>query len=90
MGVGIQREPSGEVAEHTGYSFYVNSVLQRNGSKGVAEVVKSDLRDACSCQHTLEHIVHAVRRDGASVGGGEDVFVIGFLFLLFQNFYRLL
>ena len=53
MGIGIQREPGGEVAEHAGYSFYVNPVLQRNRSEGVAEVVESDFWDACSCQYTL-------------------------------------
>jgi hypothetical protein len=27
----------------------------------VAEVVESDFRDTCSCQHSPQHIVHAVR-----------------------------
>ena len=61
MGIGIESESRREVTQHAGYSFYVNSVLQRNGSKGVAEVVESDLWDTCSCQHSFEHIVHAVR-----------------------------
>ena len=43
MGIGIQREAGGEVAQHTRYGFYVNSVLQGNGGEGVAEVVESDL-----------------------------------------------
>ena len=30
-----------------------------------------------------------VRGDGAAVGGWEYIFVFGFHFLLFQNFYRL-
>ena len=61
MGIGIQRETGGEVAQHAGYGFYVNSILQRNRSEGVAEVVESDLGDAGSCQHSFEHIVHTVR-----------------------------
>ena len=61
MGIGVQCEPGGEVAEHTGYSFYVNPILQGNGGEGMAEVVESDLWDAGSCQHLFEHIVYAVR-----------------------------
>jgi len=61
MCIGIQREPSGKMTQHTGYSFYVNSVLQRNGCKGVAEVVESDLWDSCSGKDSFEHIVDAVR-----------------------------
>ena len=61
MGVGVQGEAGGEVAQHTGYGFYVNSVLEGNGSEGVAEIMESDLRDACSCQHSFQHIVYTVR-----------------------------
>ena len=61
MGIGIQREPGGEVAQHAGDGFYVNPILQGNRSEGVAEVVESDLWDAGSCQHSFEHIIHAVR-----------------------------
>ena len=53
MCVGIQGEACGEVTQHTGYSFYVNSILQRNRRKGVAEVMESDLWDTGSCQYSL-------------------------------------
>ena len=43
MGIGVQGEPGGEVAEHTGYSLDVYSVLEGDGCEGVAEVVESDL-----------------------------------------------
>ena len=43
MGIGIQREPGGEVAQHSGYGFCINSVLQGYCSEGVEEVVESDL-----------------------------------------------
>ena len=90
MGVGVQGEACGEVSEHTRHCLDIHTVLQGNSCEGVAEVVESDLGDACSCQYSFQHVVYAVRRDGASVRGREDILVIGFLFLLFQNFYRLL
>ena len=89
MCIGIQRKSCGEVAQHTGHRLDVDTILQGDGCKGVAEVMESDLRDACSLQHPLQHIVDAIRGDGAAVGGREDVLVIGLCFLLFQNFYRL-
>ena len=90
MGIGIQGEACGEVAQHAADRFDVHTVLQRNGCEGVAEIVEPDLRDASPLQHPLEHIVDAVRRDGTAVGRGEHIGVVGFGFLLFQNFYRLL
>ena len=61
MGVGVQSEASGEVAEHTRHSLDVYTILQCDGCKGVSEVVESDLGDACSCQYSLEHIIDTVR-----------------------------
>ena len=46
VGVGVQGEACGEVAEHAGYRLDIHAVLEGNGSKGVAEVMESDLRDA--------------------------------------------
>ena len=37
MGVGIQREPSGEVTQHTADGLDIHTVLQGNRGKGVAE-----------------------------------------------------
>lgn len=56
----------------------------------VAQIVESDLRDASPFEDAPEHIVDAVLRDGANLGGGKHMLVIGLGFLLFQNFYRLL
>ena len=69
MGVGVQGEACGEVAQHAGDGFDIHTVLEGDGGEGVAEVVEPDLRDACSLQHTLEHIINAVRGDGANLGG---------------------
>ena len=35
VGVGAQRKPCIEVAEHTGYRFHIRAVLQRQRRKGV-------------------------------------------------------
>lgn len=48
MGVGVQGEAGGEVAEHTADCFNVYAILQSYGRKGVAQVVESDLWDTCS------------------------------------------
>ena len=76
MGVSIQGETCGEVAEHAADGLDVDAVLQGQGGESVAEVVESDLRDACPCQNTLQHIVHAVRRNRATAlqGFSEMIF----------------
>ena len=53
MGVGVEREAGGEVTEHTGHRLDVHTILKRNGRKGMAEIVESDLWDTCPCQHSL-------------------------------------
>ena len=89
MSVSIQGEACGEVAENAADGLDVDAVLEGEGCKGVAEVVESDLWDACPCQNTLQHIVDTVRGNGAAVGGREHVLILGFGFLLPQYFYRL-
>lgn len=90
MGIGVEGEAGGEVTQHAGYRLDVHAVLQSYCSEGVAEVVETDFWDTSSGEDSLQHIIYAVRRDGAAVVGGEHIFIVGFLFLLFQNFYRLL
>ena len=77
MGIGIQSETCGEMTKHAGHCLDVHTILQGNGCEGVAEVMKSDLRDARSFQHPFQHIVHTVRGDGATVGRGKHIGVIG-------------
>ena len=81
MGVGVQGEARGEVAEHTADRLDVHAILQSYGRKGVTKVVESDLRYTCSGEDSFEHIVHAVRGDGTAVGGREDIGIICFRFL---------
>lgn len=86
MGIGVQGESCGEVTQHTADRLNVHTVLECNGGESVTEVVESDLRDARSFKHTLEHIVDAVRGDGTTVGRGKYILVIGFPFLFSQDF----
>ncbi len=83
MGVGVEGEAGGEMTEHTADCLDVHAILEGDGCKGVAEVVESDFRDACPCQYSFEHIIHAVGRDRTAVGRGEYILVIGLGFLLF-------
>ena len=48
MGVGVERKACGEVTQHSADCLDVHAILEGDGCKGVAEVVESDLRDACS------------------------------------------
>ena len=92
MGIGVQGEACGEVTEHAGHRLDVHAVLEGDGGEGVAEIVESDLRDASPFEDTLEHVVDAIRGDGAAVGGWEDVGILQLFrlcLLLFQNFYCL-
>ena len=86
MGIGVQGEACGEVTEHAGHRLDVYAVLQGDGCEGVAEVVESDLRDACPLQYTLQHVVYTVRGDGTAVGGREYILVVGLSLLLPQDF----
>lgn len=44
MGIGVQGEAGGEIAEHTADGFDVNTVLESDGGEGMAEIVEPDLR----------------------------------------------
>ena len=55
----------------------------------MAEVVESDLWDACPFKDALEHVIDAVRGDGTAVRRGEHIGVIDFPLLLPQDFNRL-
>ena len=90
MGIGVQGEPCGKVTQHAGHGLDVHTILERDGCEGVAEVMEPNLRDASPLQHPFQHIIDAVRGDGAAVGGWEHVLILGFGFLLLENFYRLL
>ena len=68
MGIGVQGEAGREVTQHAGHRLDVYAVLQGDGCEGVAEVMEPNLRDTRPFKNSLEHIVHAVRGDRASIG----------------------
>ena len=41
MGVSVQGEACGVVAEHGGDGFYIHAVLEGHGGEGVAEIVEA-------------------------------------------------
>ena len=45
MSIGVQGEACGEVPQHTGHRLDIHTVLEDHGCNGVAEIMKSDLRD---------------------------------------------
>lgn len=69
MGISVQGEACGEVTQHAGDGLDIYAVLESQGREGMAEVMEPNFRDTGSFQYTLEHIVDAVRRDGATIGG---------------------
>ena len=87
MSIGVQSEACREVTQHTGHGLDIHTVLEGDSGEGVAEVMESDLRDASPFEDALQHIVDAVRGDRAAVRRGKHIGVIGFGFLLFENFY---
>lgn len=77
MGVGIQGEACEEALQRIVGRLDVHAVLLGNSGKGMAEIVESDPLDTSSLQHSHEHIVDTVCRDGAAVGIGKHISVIG-------------
>ena len=86
MGIGVQSEACGEVAQHTGHRLDVYSVLEGDGCESVAEVMKSNFRDTSPFEDSFQHIVDTVRGDRAAVGGGEDVGIFQLFRLCFFCF----
>ena len=53
MGIGVEREAGGEMAEHTAYRLDVHAILEGDGCEGMAKVVESDLWDTSSHKDSL-------------------------------------
>ena len=68
VGVGVQGEAGGEVPQHAGDGFDVHAVLQRQRCEGMAQVVEADAWQSRTFQYPVQHVVHAVRRDGPAGG----------------------
>ena len=61
VGVGAQGETGVEVAQHEGYCFHIHTVLQRRGSEGVTEIMKSEVLQPGVLENLLVEIHHRVR-----------------------------
>ena len=64
-------------------SSYGDLSRDKMGMHGLYVFPQSDFRNPCPFQHPLQHIIHAVRGDWATVGTGKHIFVVGFGFLCF-------
>ena len=58
VGVGAQGEPGVEVTQHGGHCFYVYTVLQSGGGKGMAEIMKSEMLQPGVLQNLLVEVHH--------------------------------
>lgn len=67
VGVGVQSETGGEVAQHTGDILDVHAVLQRQGCEGMAQVVEADAWQSRPLQHPVQHVVAGPALIGASI-----------------------
>ena len=56
-----------------GDRFDVYAVLQRQGRKGVAQIVEAHLGKPRPLQHPVQHVSHTVRRDRAAARGREYI-----------------
>ena len=56
VGIGVQGEASGVVAQHSGDRFDVHAVLQGQSGEGVAQVVEAEVGQVCPIQHPVEHM----------------------------------
>mgnify|MGYP006342653023 CR=1 FL=1 len=63
----IHRDLDGRMAKALGDHLRLDAASDQHGRVSVAEVMEADLGKACSLQHSVEHIQHAIRRDGASI-----------------------
>ena len=59
MGVGIQREARGEVAEDVGERFHIHTILQRHGSERMPQIVEPDAGQSGAVQHAVKHMKDA-------------------------------
>jgi len=51
----------------------------------VAQIMETDMKQTRALENAAQHILDAVRRDGAAVRRGEDVGVVEFLFCSFST-----
>ncbi len=87
MGIGVQGEAGGEVAEDTGHGFNVHAVLQGDGERWERRRRREERPERVAAVEKIE----GKRKPDDFFGhrNRKTIFAIGFRLLLFQNFYRL-
>ena len=60
MGISVQGEACGEVAQHSADGLDVHTVLEGDGGEGMAEVMESDFQNASTFEDALQQVVHTV------------------------------
>jgi len=88
VGIGVQSEASGVVAQHSGQSFDIHTVLEGQDGERMPQRAEGDLLQSCPLQYPLEHMQDAVRGDRTSGGGREDVLAGGLPLHLAEKFHR--
>ena len=87
MGIGVQGEACGVVAQHGRYRFHVDAGLEGSCSKCVSQSMERDVLQTSVFQDSLVQVHHGVRMiHPASLGGGKQVLLVVFpSFLAIQN-----
>ena len=80
MGIGVESEACGVVAQGSRESFHVYAVLEGQGGEKVPHVVESNVLRANDFQYFVVDAAESVRViHGAGFGRGEHVLVSGVL-----------
>ena len=85
MGIGIQGEACGEVAEHTADRLDVHTVLESDGGEGMAEVMESDLQDTALASTRLSTLFTLPGEMGPPLGEGNTYWALVFAFCCFRT-----
>ena len=93
MRIGIEGEPSAEVAQHTGQRFHIHAAGESHGGESMAQIMEAHmLLNASLRQQFPVDPGHRVRAPvAASAGRREQDGIVGVLFMLpHQHIHRLL
>ena len=80
MGVGGKGESGTAVTQHAGHGFYIDAVLQGEGSEGVSEIMEADVFQPSILEDLLmelHHRIGVVHPSGHR--RGEQVGIVGML-----------
>lgn len=92
MGVGIQREAGGVVAQHPGERLNVDTVLEGHGGKSMPQIMKTAVLQSGIPKDSLVDSCHGLRAvHGSSCWGREQIWIIWMqTVFLYQQIHSLL